>query len=297
MSGAGAQPIDLVFRGVRVVRDRALIMAIVNRTKDSFYDQGSTFDLAPAQDAIHRAVANGADVIDIGGVRAEAGPEVTTAEEVDRIVPIVRWAHETYPELIISIDTWRAEVGDAACAAGAHLINDSWASAEPELIDVAAAHGAGYICTHTGEQAPRSVPFQHHYDDVVATVVKETTRLAELAVSKGIPREGILIDPTWGILYGKDTGYNVALLGGIRTFVETGWPLLVAISNKDFIGEILDADLGDRVAGTLAATAYAANEGAAMFRVHEVRESRHVVEMIATINGIRPPSRTFQWTG
>lgn len=296
MPKVGPKPIDLVFRGLRVVRDRALIMAIVNRTADSFYDQGATLADTPARDAIQRAVANGADVIDIGGVRAEAGPEVTTAEEIDRIVPIIRWAHETYPELVISVDTWRAEVGEEACRAGAHIINDSWASAEPELIDVAAQHRAGYICTHTAGQQPRAAPVQPHYDDVVATVVKETTRLAELAASKGVPREGILIDPTYGILYGKDTGYNVALLGGVQAFVETGWPVLVAVSNKDFIGEILDAELGDRVAGTLAATAFAANAGAAMFRVHEVRESRHVVEMIATINGIRPPARTFEWT-
>jgi dihydropteroate synthase len=178
-----------------------------------------------------------------------------------------------------------------------HIINDSWAAAEPELVDVAARYGAGYICTHTGGQEPRAVPHRrYHYDDVVATVIEETTRLAELAAAKGVPREGILIDPTFGILYGKDTEYNVTLMRHLHAFVETGWPVFVGISNKDFIGEILDADLGDRVAGTLAATAFAANAGASMFRVHEVRASRHVVEMIATINGSRPPARLFEWT-
>lgn len=295
MPANGPEPIDLVFRGVSVVRNRALIMAIINRTTDSFYDRGATFAENAARDAIHRVVANGADVIDIGGVRAEAGPEVTTSEEIDRIVPVIRWAHEAYPEMIISVDTWRAEVGDAACRAGAHIINDSWAAADPELLDVAAKYGAGFICTHTAGRQPRSVPVRPHYDDVVATVVEETTQLAELAESKGVPHDGILIDPTYGILYGKDTEYNVALLRGVSAFVETGWPVLVAISNKDFIGEILDAELGDRVAGTLAATAFAANAGAAIFRAHEVRETRHVVEMIATIKGTRPPARVFEW--
>ncbi|WP_020666078.1 dihydropteroate synthase [Amycolatopsis nigrescens] len=288
--------VDLVFRGRKVVRDRALIMAIINRTTDSFFDQGATFGEEEAQNAISRAVAAGADVIDIGGVRAEAGPEVSTGEEIDRVAPVVQWARETYPDLFISVDTWRREVGEEVCRVGADIINDSWAAAEPELMDVAAKYGTGYICTHTGGQAPRTVPVRPRYEDVVATVVEETVRLAELAAAKGVPRGGILIDPTLGILYGKDTDYNVTLLRHVRAFVDTGWPVLMAISNKDFIGEILDADLEDRMVGTLAATAYAANAGAVMFRAHHVRETRQVAEMIATINGSRPPSRPYQWT-
>lgn len=288
--------VELVFRGRQVERDRALVMAIINRTTDSFYDQGATFAEKATRDAISRAVADGADVIDIGGIRAEAGPEVTTSEEIARIVPIVEWARETFPDLLISIDTWRAEVGDATCRAGADIVNDSWAAADPELVQVAATYRAGYICTHTNGQQPRSTPIRPHYDDVVGSVVDATRQLAELAVAKGVPKEGILIDPTLGILYGKDTAYNIALLRGVAALVQTGWPVLIAISNKDFIGEILDAELNDRVAGTLAATAFAANAGAAMFRAHHVRETRHVLEMIATINGTRPPSRQFDWT-
>lgn len=288
--------VELILRGRHVQRDRALVMAIINRTTDSFYDQGATFAEQTARDAISQAVADGADVVDIGGVRAEAGPEVSASEEVSRIVPVVEWARETFPDLLISIDTWRAKVGDAACRAGADIINDSWAASDPELMDVAATYHAGYICTHTNGQQPRSIPMRPHYDDVVAAVIDATTQLAESAVAKGVPKEGVLIDPTLGILYGKDTAYNVALLRGVSAFVQTGWPVLVAISNKDFIGEILDAELNDRVAGTLAATAFAANAGAAMFRAHQVRETRHVVEMIGTINGTRPPARQFDWT-
>lgn len=282
-------PIELVFRGSRVRRDRPLIMAILNRTPDSFYDRHFAEDAARA--AVGRAVRDGADILDVGGVRAAAGAEVTVAEEIDRVVPIVRWVRATYPRLVVSVDTWRAEVADAVCRAGAHLVNDTWAAVDPEVIEVVAAHGAGYVCTHTGGQRPRGVPACPRYDDVVATVVRETTALAELAVSKGVPRDGILIDPTYGTLFGKDTKCNVDLLCGVHAFVASGWPVLAAISNKDFIGEILDVDLGDRVIGTLAATAYLADAGAAVFRVHQVRESRQVVEMIATINGIRPPAR------
>jgi dihydropteroate synthase len=240
-------------------------------------------------------VENGADVIDIGGVAADPGPEVDTQQELDRVVPTIAWARETFPDLLISVDTWRSEVGAEACRAGADIVNDSWAAADPELMDAAAQYGAGYICTHTNGSAPRGGPARPHYDDVVAEVLDETVRLAELAAGKGVPREGILIDPTFGILYGKDTLYNVVLLRGVRAFVDSGWPVLVAVSNKGFIGEILDADLHDRVAGSLAITAYAAQAGAVMFRAHEVRETRHVVEMIATIMGTRPPARQWEW--
>ncbi|WP_130343741.1 dihydropteroate synthase [Herbihabitans rhizosphaerae] len=289
-------PVELVFRGRRVLRDRPFVMAIVNRTTDSFYDQGATFGEQAAQEAIRKAVADGADVVDLGGVRAEAGPEVSGAEEVARITPIVRWARETFPDLLISVDTWRSEVGAAACQAGADIVNDSWAAADPELMDAAAQYGAGYICTHTGGQEPRSIPRRPQYDDVVETVIAETTKLAELAVGKGVPSEGILIDPTLGILYGKDTAYNVEILRHVPRLVATGWPVLIALSNKDFLGEILDAELRDRVPGTLAATALAAADGAAMFRAHEVYATKQVLELTATIKGTRPPARTYQWT-
>ncbi|HEX3784799.1 MAG TPA: dihydropteroate synthase [Pseudonocardiaceae bacterium] len=287
--------VELVFRGQKVVRDRALVMAILNRSRDSFYDQGATFAEQDAQQAIRRIVADGADVIDIGGIRAEAGDEVGVREEIDRVVPTVRWIREIFPEVIVSVDTWRGEVADAVCRAGAHILNDNFAGADPEILDVAAQYGAGYVCTHIGEQEPWSVPRRHQYDDVVASVIEHTTRLAESAVAKGVPREGVLIDPTLGILYGKDTQYNIDLLRGVRSLVDTGWPVLIALSNKDFLGEILDADTHDRVPGTLAATALAAADGAVMFRGHEVRATRQVLEMVGTIKGSRPPARLYEW--
>jgi dihydropteroate synthase len=293
MTNEGLSMPELVFRGRKVTRDRGLIMAIVNRTPDSFYDHGATFADTAAKDAIHLAVREGADVIDIGGIPASPGPEVTIAEEIARIVPTIEWIRETYPDAVISADTWRAEAADAACQAGTDLINDTWAGFDREVIDVAAQYGAGYVCTHVGGLLPRTDPIRPQYEDVVKSVVDGTTELAEYALSRGIPREGIMVDPT--LDFGKNTYHSLAVLRDIDTLVATGWPVLMSMSNKGFVGETLDVPLDDRVIGTLASTAYAANAGAAMFRAHQVRETRQVLEMTATINGIRPPANAVRW--
>ncbi|MBB4688924.1 dihydropteroate synthase [Amycolatopsis jiangsuensis] len=283
---------DLVFRGRRITSDRALVMAIVNRTPDSFYDHGATFEEDLAKEAIHRAVAEGADLIDIGGVPASEGPEVTVAEELGRVVPTVAWARENYPDLVISVDTYRAEVADAVCRAGADLINDNWAAFEPEILDVAAEHGAGYICAHTNGLEPRVELPRPEYDDVVAAVVDATTTLAGKAVQAGVPREGVMIDPC--IDFGKNTYQSLEVLRNVQDLVATGWPVLMAMSNKGVVGETLDLPLGERVTGTLAATAVAALRGAAMFRAHQVRETRQVTEMVASIAGTRPPANVVR---
>jgi dihydropteroate synthase len=276
------------FRGRALGRDRALVMAIVNRTPDSFYDRGATFTDARAMIAVQRAVVEGADLVDIGGVKAGPGSEVTVAEEVRRVVPFVEAVRTRFPDLVISVDTWRHEVGRDACLAGADLINDTWAGADPKLAEVAAEFGAGYVCSHTGGVVPRTRPFRVRYKDVVAAVIEETVRRAEEVVSLGVPRAGVLIDPTHD--FGKNTWHGLALLRRVPELVATGWPVLMALSNKDFVGETLGVGLTERVDGTLAATAIAAHHGAAMFRAHEVRRTRQVVEMAASINGARPPN-------
>lgn len=288
----GSSAVDMTFRGRRVVRDRPLVMAIVNRTPDSFYDHGATFGEDAARKAIDLAVAEGADVIDLGGVTASPGDEVTVDDEIRRVVPVVEWTRERYPDVLISIDTWRHEVGEASCRAGADILNDAWAASDPELIDVAAQFGAGYLCAHTGGREPRATPVRPDYDDVVAVVRDEVLRLAELAESKGVPREGILIDGTG---YGKNTTDHLNLLDHVDEFVATGWPVLMALSNKSFVGESLGVELDDRLVGTLAATAVAARAGAAVFRAHQVRPTRQTVEMVASINGTRPPARPGEW--
>lgn len=268
-------------------------MAIINRTPDSFYDNGVTQHEADARTAIRQALDDGADVIDIGGVPASPGPEVTVAEEIDRVVPTVAWARQTFPEVVISVDTYRHEVADEVCRAGADMLNDNWANWDGQMIQVAATYQCGYVCAHTGGLAPRTDPFRPAYEDVVASVVADTTRLAEYAVEQGVPREGIMIDPA--IDFSKNTWHSLQILRSIPQLVATGWPVLMAMSNKGVVGETLGVELDDRLTGTLTASALAAQDGATMFRAHQVRETRHTLEMVASITGQRTPSEVIRY--
>ena len=211
-------------------------------------------------------------------------------------MPFIEWLRATFPDRVISVDTWRAEVAKQACAAGADLINDTWGGADPDLAGVAAEFGAGLVCSHTGGAVPRTRPFRVNYGlserGVVEDVIAEVTSAAERAVALGVRREGILIDPTHD--FGKNTYHGLSLLRHVKDLVNTGWPVLMALSNKDFVGETLGVGLTERLEGTLAATALAAADGAAMFRVHEVGPTRRVLEMVASIQGARPPKHTVR---
>ena len=136
-----------------------LVMAIVNRTPDSFYDKGATFAEDKAMERVDLVVEQGTDIVDIGGVKAAPGGDVDVAEEIDRVAGLVARVREAHPQLVVSVDTWRAEVGEAVCAAGADVLNDAWGGADPGLVDVAAAHDVAIICTHTGGVEPRTRPF------------------------------------------------------------------------------------------------------------------------------------------
>jgi len=264
------------------------VMAIVNRTPDSFFDRGATFAPDAALRAVEAAVAEGADLIDIGGVKAGPGAEVDAAEEIRRTVPTIAAVRAGFPDVVISIDTWRANVAREAIAAGADLINDTWAGADPELAEVAAATGAGLVCSHAGGATPRTRPHRVAYADVVADVRATVTALAERALDLGVRRDGILIDPTHD--FGKNTRHSLELTRRLDELVATGWPVLVALSNKDFIGETLDLAVDQRLEGTLAATAVSAWLGARVFRAHQVRQTRQVLDMVASIRGDRPPA-------
>ena len=268
----------------------AQVMAIVNRTPDSFYDKGATWGLESALKRCDEVVAQGASIVDIGGVKAGPGETVDAEAEADRVVPLIAQIAARYPRVTISVDTWRASVAEKAIAAGARLINDTWAGWDPDLIEVAGAHGVGYVCSHTGGVTPRTRPHRVHFDDVVADVIAETTALAERAVDLGCPPELTFIDPTHD--FGKNTFHGLELLRRIDELVDTGWPVLMALSNKDFVGETLNREVGDRVAGTLAATAWAASKGVAAFRVHEGKETVDVIQMTAAIQGIAAPIAT-----
>lgn len=264
------------------------LMAIVNRTPDSFFDQGATFNQDAALHAVERAVAEGADIIDIGGVKAGPGPAVDEAEEIRRTVPTITAVRHEFPDIVISIDTWRAGVAAEAVPAGADLINDTWAGADPALAEVAAATGAGLVCSHTGGLGPRTRPHRAGFDDVVADVIATVSGLAGRAVALGVRADGVLIDPAHD--FGKNTRHSLEITRRLDELVATGWPVLVALSNKDFVGETLDLPVTDRLEGTLAAIAIAAWQGARVFRAHQVRPTRRVLDMVAAVRGDRQPA-------
>ena len=265
-----------------------VVMAIVNRTPDSFFDQGAYLDDAAAMAAVDAAVEQGAALVDLGGVKAGPGEEVDEAEEVRRVAPFVAAVRRRHPRLAISVDTWRAAVGRAACAAGADLLNDAWQGFDPGLAVAAAEHGAGLVCSHTGGLPPRTDPHRAAYDDVVADVAATVTALAERAVAAGVRRDGILVDAAHD--FGKNTYHSLELTRRTDELVATGWPVLVAVSNKKFLGEVLDADKDGRLEATLAATAVSAWHGARVFRAHQVAATRRVLDTVGAIRGTRAPA-------
>ena len=269
---------------------RLLVMAIVNRTPDSFYDKGATFTDEAAMAAVAHAVDEGAEIVDIGGVKAGPGDVVDVDEEIRRVVPFVAAVRQKHPGLCISVDTWRAAVAQACLAEGADIINDAWGGPDPAIAAATAAGGGALVCTHAGGVEPRTRPHRIGYDDVVDHVSATVTGLAEQAVAAGVPRESVLIDP--GHDFGKNTWHSLEVTRRLPELVDTGWPVLVSLSNKDFVGESLDRPVPDRLIGTLATTSICAWMGARVFRAHNVRETRDTLDMVATIRGDRLPSYT-----
>jgi dihydropteroate synthase len=272
--------------------DATLMMAIVNRTPDSFYDRGATWAEDSAFDRVAHVVDEGAEIVDIGGIKAAPGAEIDEAEERRRVVDFVARVRSRYPDLVVSVDTWRASVGRAVCAEGADLLNDAWGGHDPELAVVAAEYGAALVCTHTGGLPPRTPPHRIEYDDVVASVISDTVAYAERAVAAGVDARSVVVDPAHD--FGKNTFHSLEVTRRLEELTATGWPVLVSLSNKDFVGETLDVPIGERLAGTLAATAVCALAGARIFRVHEVTETRQVVDMVGSIAGRRPPARAIR---
>lgn len=265
-----------------------LIMAIVNRTPDSFYDSGATFSDDAAMAAVDRAIDEGADIIDIGGVKAGPGEFVDAEEEIRRTVNFVEAVRVKHDSIIISVDTWRHEVGEKVCEAGVDILNDAWGGVDPQLAEVAARFKVGLVCTHAGGQQPRTRPHRVTYDDLMSDIIDTTVGLAERAAGLGVPRTSILIDP--GHDFGKNTRHSLQATSQLNEMVETGWPVLVSLSNKDFVGETLDRPVGERLTGTLATTAVSAWLGARVFRVHNVAQTRETLDMVASIAGSRPPA-------
>jgi dihydropteroate synthase len=291
----------LVLRGREVGRDgravRPVVMAVLNRTTDSFYAPARVPDDDAALAAAERAYEDGAEILDVGGVRAGTGSPVDEDEEIRRVVPFVAAVRRAVPDLLVSVDTWRAGVARAAIDAGADLINDTWAGHDPALVEVAGAAGVGVVCSHTGGATPRTDPYRVEYhpstsedgrDGLLADVVSTLRAAAERAVACGVPRESVLVDPTHD--FGKNTWHSLHLLRRTGVLAGLGFPLLMALSRKDFVGETLDLPPEERLEGTLGATAVAAWLGARVFRAHDVVATRRVLDLVAAVRDEVPPA-------
>ena len=257
------------------------IMAVINRTPDSFFDQGATYDFGDALAAADRAVADGAEILDLGGVKAGPGEDVSVAEEIRRVADLVAVIRAQHPGVVISVDTWRAEVGEAVAKAGADLLNDAWGGADPRLADVAAAYGLGLVCSHAGGLAPRTRPHRPAYEDLLAEVTGYVTAQAQRAIAAGVHPDRIIVNPAHD--FGKNTWHSLELTRRTADLAATGWPVLVAVSNKDFVGETLGLPVDQRREGTLAVLAVCAWEGARLFRVHDVRSARDALRAVEAL--------------
>jgi dihydropteroate synthase len=251
-----------------------------------------TWDESAALKRVDEIIAEGADIIDVGGVPAAPGSDVTVREEIKRTAEFVAAVRSAHPDVVISVDTWRHETGRAACQAGADLLNDSWGGVDERLAEVAAEFSAGLVCAHAGGQQPRTRPFRVAYPDVMADVLERTLRQARRALAAGVPRDRIILDPAHD--FGKNTWHSLDVTRRLAELTGTGWPVLVSLSNKDFVGETLNLPPEQRLAGSLAAASVCAWLGARIFRVHQVAESRHAVDMVASIRGDRPPARAVR---
>lgn len=284
----------LVLRGQRFDAAHPAVMAILNRTPDSFWASSGSQGVDESLAALDAAVAAGADLVDVGGVRAgQAGDWVDARTEIGRIQPLLAKARERHPDLVLSVDTWRSEVLAAVADLGIDLVNDTWAGHDPDLAAAAGDLGAGYVVSHTGGLPPRTDPVAVSYgedpDAVVASVITGLREGARRAMDAGVAPEAVLVDPT--LDFGKTTRHSLRVLRATAQIASLGHPVLQAISRKDFVGETLGLPVADRLEGSLAATAVAAWLGATVFRTHDVAATRRTLDMVASVRGDRPPAR------
>ncbi len=265
---------------------RVAIMAIINRTPDSFYDGGRTFALQAAVAAAQQAVEDGADWLDIGGVPFSPGPALSAEEEAERVVPVIE-AVAARSDVIISVDTFLPSVAERSIAAGAHVINDTTGLQNPELAAVVAASGAHLVITHSLAR-PRTVFPRPAYADVVAEVADFLRRKTDYAVELGISADKILIDP--GHDLNKNTLHSLEITRRFHEIAGIGFPTLAAVSNKDFIGETLNQAKADRTEGSLAAAVICILGGARVVRMHDVAAARSAVRFTESVLGWRPPA-------
>lgn len=263
---------------------RALVMGICNRTPDSFYDRGAYWDFDAFLRRAEALVAEGADILDVGGVKAGPGPEVSEAEELERVVPAVEALTARF-DVPVSVDTWRASVAKAAFAAGAVMGNDISGFSDPDYLPVAAAAGATVVATHIRLRPRIPDPEPSYSGGVVPAVRAFLAERAGRAQSVGIPRDRIVVDA--GLDLGKTWQQSVLLLRASAELASLGYPLLLSASNKTFLGRLLGLDVGERREASLAAAALGIAGGCRIIRVHDVRGAARVRDVMAAILAAR----------
>jgi dihydropteroate synthase len=261
------------------VTTRAVVMGILNRTPDSFYDQGDYWDFDAFLRRAEALVGEGAHLLDVGGVKAGPGEEVGEQEELDRVLPAIEALHERF-DVPLSVDTWRASVARASFERGAVVGNDISGFADPDYLEVAAEFGAAVVATHI-RLAPRVPDPEPHYDDVVGTVCRFLAERGARAEAAGIERESIMVDA--GLDLGKTEPQSLELLRASDRLAELGYPVFLSASNKRFLWRLLDVDVHHAREATLAAHALGVAKGCRVLRAHDVRGARRVADVIAAI--------------
>jgi dihydropteroate synthase len=254
-------------------------MGILNRTPDSFFDKGEYWDFDSFLRRAEQMVAEGADILDVGGVKAGPGDEVTETQELERVVPAIEALHDRF-EVPLSIDTWRASVARACYARGAVIGNDISGFADPEYLPAAAEAGAAVVATHI-RLAPRVPDPDPVYDDLVDEVCDFLAERGRLAEAAGIAREAIMVDA--GLDLGKTEPQSLELLRASDRLAGLGYPVLLSASNKRFLWKLLDVDVKEAREGTMAAHAYGVAAGCRILRAHDVRGSRRAADVISAI--------------
>ncbi len=268
------------------ITHRALVMGILNRTPDSFFDQGGYWSFDAFLATADRLVDEGADFLDVGGVKAGPGPEVTEQEELDRVLPAVGALVARF-DLPVSIDTWRASVARAAYAAGAVVGNDISGFADPDYLPAAVEAGASVVATHIRLE-PRVPDPEPTYDDLVGDVCAFLADRAARAEAAGLPAEQIMVDA--GLDLGKSEPQSLELLRASGRLVELGYPVFLSASNKRFLGALVGTEVTDRREASLAAHALGIGLGCRILRAHDVRGSRRVADVMAAILEARDAS-------
>ena len=261
------------------VTNRALVMGVLNRTKDSFFAPAATYDLDALFFRAEELVADGADLLDVGGVKAGPGEEVSEAEELERVVPVIAELARRF-DLPLSVDTWRASVAREAYAVGAAVGNDISGFADPDYLTEAARANATVVATHI-RLRPRVADPEPFYEDVVASVREFLLERRRWALAAGLRHEQVILDA--GLDLGKSATQSLELLRASATLAALGSPVLLSASNKAFLGALLDLEVSERREASLAAAAIGVTQGCRILRVHDVRGTVRVRDTLARL--------------